>query len=338
MNPDFLINKGISILTPPAEGVHRTIVVVGVARGGTSIVAGTLHALGLPMGDKCYAPVYEDLRLSLAFEGRSEEQFSNVVAEYNVSHASWGWKRPSMLSDLEEIESELRNPHFIFVFRDLFSVANRNSISMKLDIKRGLRNVLDDYILLIDFLQSTKCPAMAISSDKVVRFKKEFVKQLVRFSGLSPTAHQLEKALCFISHDPQDYLDKTRITKSRGKVNIDLLKTGLLRGWARGVHHLNPVTVEVVVNGEVVASTEANIYREDLHKPSVHPTGKCGYEIDLKPLGVAPLDVINIRVRDDVNPLNAQPIQFCNLDRWMTVKEWHEKNQTNVVLTVDKAK
>ncbi|WP_444903963.1 hypothetical protein ACJJIU_01545 [Microbulbifer sp. CnH-101-E] len=324
MSYNSLINKGVMVTTPPVKIVDKTIVVIGVARGGTSIVAGALNALGLHMGDRCHSPVFEDLRLSLALEGRSEERLVDVVREYNATHDVWGWKRPSILNQAKIVESKLRNPHFIFVFRDLFSVANRNSISMKQDIKHGLRNALDDYSLMLNFLEQTTCPTMMVSSDKLIRHKEDFVRELLNFTGLNPTTDQYNKALQFISPDPKDYLDKTRITKSRGGVNMDLLKTGLLRGWARGLHHLNPVIVEVEVNGEIVTSAEANIYREHLRKPNIHPTGKCGYEVDLKPLGIVPTDIINVRVRDDVYPLNGRPIQFHDLDRWMTIKEWHD--------------
>ncbi|WP_444906314.1 sulfotransferase [Microbulbifer sp. SSSA008] len=328
MNSEMLINKGVEVFIPASTMKCRTIVVVGVARGGTSIVSGALHALGLPMGEKCYPPVFEDLRLSLAFEGRSDEHFSEVIAKYNEANPSWGWKRPSTLKRLDFISARLRNPHFIFVFRDIFSVANRNSISMKSDINDGLQDALNSYRLMIDFLQKTESPVMLVSSDKIVRHKNEFVEKLIDFAGVEASGLQRKKALNFISPDPQEYLDKTRITKSRGDVNVDLLKTGLLRGWARGVHHVNPVVVDVEVNGKKIASTEASIYREDLDQPSVHPTGECGYEIDLKTLGVTPTDIINVRVQDDVNPLNSKPIQYQDLERWLTIKEWYNQKQT----------
>ena len=322
-----LVNRGVEILNFPAPEEHRTIVVVGVARGGTSIVAGALATLGLPMGERCHPPVFEDLRLSLAFEAQSEETFETVVADYNAAHAAWGWKRPSTLAKLDRLEGALRNPHFIFVFRDLFSIANRNAISMNLGLDKGLRRALEDYGKIVDFLERTRSPAMLVSSDKVVRFKQEFVQQLVDFTGLKPEAQQREAALQFISPDPVDYLDKTRITKARGTVNVDLLRTGMLRGWARLAHHTRPVTIEVEANGEVVARVEAKLYREDLQKAGIHPTGECGFELDLKSLGLSPTDSLNIRVAGDVRPLHAQRIQFPHLQRWMTAAEWRSEKQ-----------
>ncbi|MBY6190513.1 hypothetical protein KUV22_08810 [Microbulbifer agarilyticus] len=322
MNCDVLVNKGAAVISDPSESAPRTIVVVGVARGGTSIVAGALTKLGLPMGERCHEPVFEDLRLSQAFEGQSEEAFEDVVAAYNAEYEAWGWKRPSTISQLDKLEQSLRNPHFIFVFRDLFSIANRNAISMKQDVKVGLQKALDDYGKIVGFLQRSLSPIMLVSSDKVVRHKRGFIEQLTGFAGLEPGGEEVEAALKFISPDPADYLDKTRITKARGAVNLDVLRKGVLRGWARAVHHALPVVVEVEVNGEVLVSTEASIYREYLKKPGIHPTGECGFELDLRALNVIPSDVISVRAVDDVRPLHANPIQFPELDRWMTPAEW----------------
>ncbi|MCX2831890.1 sulfotransferase [Microbulbifer thermotolerans] len=327
MNCNDLVNKGVTTLSPPQLDTPRTIIVIGVARGGTSIVAGALSALGLPMGERCHPPVYEDLRLSLAFEGQSEEAFEDVVGAYNEAYRVWGWKRPSTLNHLDEIAQSLRNPHFIFVFRDLFSIANRNAISMKQDMKVGLSKALEDYGKIVQFLQHTQAPSMLVSSDKVVRYKQDFLQQLCQFCGLEPSEKAYRAALDFVSPEPVDYLDKTRITKARGAVNLDMLRTGVLRGWARAVHHTRPVMVQVEVNGQMIAEVEASIYREHLKRSNVHPTGECGYEVDLKGLNVSPADVINVRVAEDVNSLHSKPIQFPDLERWMTLAEWRAEKR-----------
>ncbi|MCX2803345.1 hypothetical protein OQJ68_16315 [Microbulbifer thermotolerans] len=294
-------------------------------------MAGALAALGVPMGERCDPPVYEDLRLSLAFEGQSEESFEGVITAYNSAYDVWGWKRPSTLFRLEYLEQLLRNPHFIFVFRDLLSIANRNAISMKQDLRLGLCKALENYEKIIQFLQKTQSPSMLVSSEKVLRHKHQLVEQLIKFIGLEPSEKEYKTALEFISPDPVDYLDKTRITKARGAVNLDLLRTGVLRGWARAAYHSRPVMVQVEVNGEVIAEIEASIYREHLKKAGVHPTGECGYELDLKNFNVTPFDTINVRVVDDVSPLNANPIQYPGLKRWMTPEEWRSAKQKDAL-------
>lgn len=165
MSLETLTNKGIVIARSSSKHPQKTIVVVGVARGGTSIVSGTLHHLGVFMGN-ANSPVYEDLRISLAFEKQSDEKFEHVIQAYNRNYDTWAWKRPSTLHSLPRIARKVRNPHFIFVFRDILSVANRNTISMSKNMGDGLKCALEDYSKIIKFINKSNHPALLISSEK----------------------------------------------------------------------------------------------------------------------------------------------------------------------------
>ena len=67
---DALVNTGLYPIGARPTAGDKTIVVVGVARGGTSVVAGGLAAMGIFMGEKAYPPVFEDLRLTKGDRGR----------------------------------------------------------------------------------------------------------------------------------------------------------------------------------------------------------------------------------------------------------------------------
>lgn len=323
MSLDTLINRGIALINiPDTSPDTKTVIVVGAARGGTSIIAGTLHHLGIFLGRNCHPPVYEDMRLSIAFEGGSKETFEEVISDYNHQYQIWAWKRPSVIHELPRVMAAVRNPYVIFVFRDLFSIANRNSISMKMGIKDGLQRALDDYIKIIGFIQNCHFPTMFVSSEKAIRHKTSLVEELCSFLDFNPAQEYRHKALDFISPDPEHYLDATRITRTKGGINIDFLRTGILRGWARAAYHTNPVQVEVLVDKNLIATVPANVYRQQFKRPGIHPTGVCGYELDLKPYNVQPFNHITIRVKDDVVALNKEPISFPNLKRWMTIDEW----------------
>ncbi len=323
MNLDLLVNKGVGFLNQPSEQhPQKTIVIVGVARGGTSIVAGALHHLGLFLGDEVRAPVFEDIRLSIAFENRSKEAFSEVISDYNQRYMIWGWKRPSSLNHLPYVAESIRNPYFIFLFKDIFSIANRNAISMKMGIKVGLQQAIDGYSKIVQFIAETAHPALLVSSDKVIRHREVLIDALCQFASIKASSKQRDEALAFISPDRVQYLNPTRITKAHGGINKDLLQTGLLHGWARAAYHTNPVEVEVRVNDELIATINADIFREAFKKPNIHPTGKCGYELDLKPLGVQPSSKISVRVKDDVEDLPGSPSTFPKLTRWLSMEEW----------------
>lgn len=331
MSLDTLVNRGISFINNPTTHTEtKTVIVVGAARGGTSIVAGALYHLGVYLGRNCHPPVYEDMRLSLSFEKNGKDTFEQVIEDYNRQHTIWGWKRPSTLHDLPRVMSAVRNPYLVIVFRDLFSIANRNKLSMKLGIKDGLQRALDDYTKIIGYIQQCTLPMMLVSSEKIIHHKEHLIEGLCDFLALQPETAKRRKALDFISPDPPDYINATRITRAKGAINMDMLRTGTIWGWARASYHTNPVYVEILVDQKIIATICANIYREDVKRLGIHPTGMCGYRLDLKNFNVRPQSIITVRVKDDVVPLNKEPISFQEFDEWMSMDEWlKEKQQLN---------
>jgi chemotaxis response regulator CheB len=55
-----LVNKGFTFLNMEnaSVGLTKQIVVVGVSRGGTSAIAGSLYHLGVHVGDTAKPPVF----------------------------------------------------------------------------------------------------------------------------------------------------------------------------------------------------------------------------------------------------------------------------------------
>lgn len=133
------------VANPPTPGAQKTVVVLGAFRGGTSLVARVLKALGVFMGaefahpDREYDTV-EDAEFQrllhrrdlltraeiVPSDFRADEIASlrELIAERNARHDLWGWKYPgSVVWCLHAgIERYLRNPHFVTVFRDPLAV------------------------------------------------------------------------------------------------------------------------------------------------------------------------------------------------------------------------
>jgi len=165
MSIEALINKGVVQLNVPSQqSEQRTIVIVGCARGGTSIPAGMLNKLGVPMF-AVSPPVFEDVNLSNAFEEKDDKRLKKIIKKYNAED-TWAWKRPSALNYLDLVESKLRNPYFVYIFRDIMSVANRNKISMGLDLVGCMQSAIHDYQKMVDFIRVSKSPALICSSEK----------------------------------------------------------------------------------------------------------------------------------------------------------------------------
>jgi len=308
MGIELLENKGFAFLN--IESINqekRQIVVVGSARGGTSLVAGSLHHLGIFTGDKSNPPVFEDVLLSEAFEQDDIPLAKSIAEKYTEDHDIWAWKRPAALNYLDKIEEAIPNPFFIFIFKDIFAIANRNSISMQADISKGLSNALTDYAKIVEFASKTKRPVMLVSAEKALQNKEKFVSALIEMNkDISDKSMNKEKAIEFITPNPESYLDATRTSKSIGAV--DVLTRQTIGGWAKSVHNNIAVKVEIYVNNDLLVVINADGFRQDLMEKGIHPTGKCAFFFDLSKVNL-PDDLVKVGVKvknDIINLKNGE--------------------------------
>ena len=300
-----LINKGITVIGE-SKKTKRPIVVIGTARGGTSMIAGSLSKLGVYMGDRAVPPVYEDVRLSEAFEQKDFDLAKSIMNEYSNKYEKWGWKRPSSIDYLDIVENTMDSPSYIFIFKDILSIAQRNSISMLSDVLPGMHNALNQYASALKFLGKNEHHAMLVSYDKAVAYPEDIVASLISFYELSPNKKQITEAVSFIKPNPDGYLDSTRITKANGRLGG--IQGRRIFGWARYVHANKTATVEILLNKKVIGTAEANQPREDLEKKFGSP---CVYYFDL-PEGVEIKngDEIRARVTDEVKDLENSPLEI----------------------------
>ncbi len=211
------VNKGISPI-----GIHETIyhqeqktlIVVGVARGGTSLISGALQHLGVFTGDMSSSPVFEDVRLAAPMDKKKFPQAGAIINEYNERYSTWAFKRPSIIHCLDDMHEIWRNPFYLFVFKDIASIANRNVLSMGMDFEKCLFHAQKSYGLITHFLSSNKnINGIAFSFEKLLDNKEYFLEQLISIIGSEITSDQINSANKFITSNPELYLDKSRIVK-----------------------------------------------------------------------------------------------------------------------------
>lgn len=190
-------------------GEARTVVVVGVPRGGTTMVAGALHCIGVFMGDSI-GNTYEDRPLSEAVEAEDWERVSKIARRRDWSYDVWGWKRPSSFKYLDAVDSTLRNPHYVVVFRDMLSIAKRRKMSMGFDVNQTLHGTIGAYRRIATFIGETSRPTMMVSYEKCLTNKEVFLGALVEFVGCDPSI-SLSQAREFIQPDREDYLLGSRL-------------------------------------------------------------------------------------------------------------------------------
>jgi len=289
----------------------KTFIVVGIARGGTSLVAGTLHHLGVFTGDKSVPPVFEDVRLASCFETKNNKEAKNVISEYNSKYNIWGFKRPNSINYNEKLYKMTRNPIFLFIFKDIFTVSNRNSISMKSDVVSGLKNAHNDYGKVLEFISTYDLNGFLFSYEKIMSNKENFVDLLIDIIGKDKVSeNQKLSALNFIEPNPEAYLNASRITQGEGQIG-SVSETKIM-GWAKYIHSNEPGEVELYINDVLVDTVVAKDFRQGLLDTKVHATGHCGYMFDLSQRPLKNGDKVSVKLKDDVLFLRNSHQIFTN--------------------------
>lgn len=182
---------------------QRTIVVVGIARGGTSMVASALHHLGVPMGDipTGVLPDYNNYECQTLFsllEQKRLPEMERVIEQRNAEHTVWGWKSPRLIHHPDFANRAFRNPHFVFVFRDSVAIWQRQRhhhpkiwFKQVTDLQAKLGNCWD---------KVRNHPRMLVSYERAVRNPDTFLQNLCDFiSWPAPTGIELHNLLTAIS-------------------------------------------------------------------------------------------------------------------------------------------
>lgn len=303
---ELLKNEGVLALNKPeSPSPEKTVIVLGAARGGTTMVAAVLQALGVFMGEKL-GPVLEDVALSQAVEARDTARLAEIVASRNATHPVWGWKRPSALEHSDVWQGRFRNPYIIAVFRDPFAIANRNRISMLSDVFQNMERSVQHLGTLVNLLRQQKGPVLLLSYEKALAFPETFVRAAEDFLDLN-AAERRADAIQQIDPSPQKYLETSRITQSLG--HLDTADEQICGGWAfYAKQPARPAKVQVFVNDRLVHTVAADRPRPDVKESGNHPTGLCGFRFEWPP-GTAPRagDRVEARVEGDVKSLNGSP-------------------------------
>lgn len=203
------------LFSPPlVEQPQRTYVMVGNGRGGTSMAAGLMVALGsisfLGGIDQC--PNYEDRELVKLAQGRdanghvlnvSQDELRSRLLELidrrNAFADVWGWKDPSADLYLESIIGKLRNPHIIFVTRDPGAVALAHAHIHGVDTSRAFTDAtarLDRYWAMI---QRLGLPTLLVSYERGKRQPQELLAALGDFTGIAVSTEARQAAAAFVS-------------------------------------------------------------------------------------------------------------------------------------------
>ena len=306
-----LLNSGIVILNQDAiPGPERTFVVLGAPRGGTSMVAGALHHLGLFMGQPLAPATYEDTALISAINNRKLGIIRRTISERNDRYPIWGWKQPSHFDYfVENVVPLLKNPVFIVVYRDLVATANRNRIAVGADLVASMEATARLYDRITRFVSTTTSAVMVLSYEKALNDGAGFVAALADIARVASESRRREATL-FVQPSPAAYLARLQSEPRADDIigHLDLVTPGRIAGWALVKEAAEPVKVFIYVNGKLVNVGLADRERPDVQEHGLHPTGKCGFAIPLPPDAVLRRgDEVRARVGSEKQDLNGSP-------------------------------
>ncbi len=247
-------------------GAPRTLLVLGAARGGTTMVAAMLQALGIPMGEALDATL-EDAALSgmarrHVVHGQPLDlaAVDRLAASRNAAHPVWGWKFPSHI--LEPVYHRLRAPHLVAVFRDPVAAGMRRALSLGLNPEVCFATAQAEQQRLAEWLPGVPWPCLYLSYERAMQDRAGTARVLAGFAGLAPPDAALAAALASAQARSPAYLEDTRARRVEGVVD----QVGAeVSGWLRRPHApAARVRFDLLLDGAVAGSAEAATFREDL--------------------------------------------------------------------------
>jgi hypothetical protein len=212
----------------------RTVVVLGLARSGTSVVTGILKVLGVDMGpsvddqanprgsheDLDFAHLHREIferagagtgywnppprQAILALAPQLESAIRGLLEKKSQGKSVWGWKHTRTLLTYELFLPHLVNPQFVLVFRNalataLSSVEHTRKFQNPLDFTQALKLVHFYHGEMMRFLDDhANVPTLLVSYEDVVADPQQEAARLASFLGLAPAETKTDDIAQFV--------------------------------------------------------------------------------------------------------------------------------------------
>jgi hypothetical protein len=295
MGDGDLINRGVIINRPTGPSVHggRTLIVTGLYRSGTSLVASILRDAGIFMGRQINDAVFEDEEMGVTLRSGDAGALRRLIDERNATHGTWGFKLPELHTHLRPDQLALfDNAHLIVTFRDIAAIAVRNSLSEYQDAMTALRDAGSQQAALSTFIGSASAPGLLLSYEKALIFPEDFVDALLRFCGLPSDAALRARLISRVEPNRKDYLSRARRIY-RGR--IDGVAHGCVFGWCQRIGSNDPVRLELFIDDQRITAFLADVFLQNLLDAQVG-AGAHGFVVALTGLQARPDAILRVRV------------------------------------------
>lgn len=275
-NPAVCFRKG----EPLARGMPRTLIVLGAARGGTTMIAQILNDLGIFMGEglasTCQDSAMNDISRAL-FTGDidvDDPAIEQLLRRRDRQFAVWGWKFPTQVFD--KLYAKARNPHVIVVFRDPVAIATRESVAHGYRIEPCFQRALEQIASLGSFMFSTPYPCLGVSYERGLARTVELVDALADFAGIAASQGLQRQAAQRAKPGSSSYVMETRANNIEGTLDrVD----HRIAGWLRYPHQVNRrVAFTILIDDIPIYQGVADGFRPDL-ETAFNNDGRCSFDI-----------------------------------------------------------
>lgn len=248
-----------------AVAEQKTVVVLGLARSGTSVTTGVLEVLGVDMGppswptewnpkgnfeDEDFGRLHKAI-LNAAEEGKTyfdpppperivaqREKFGgkiqNLLAEKSRGKTLWGWKHPDTIMMAELYLPYLVHPHFVVVFRNPLGTAqstveHTRRFKDQVDFARALKLTHFYNGEMLAFLERhPDPPRLFLAFEDLVADPAKEAARLARFLGVEPTEEKFRAVEKLVIPRERIAAEKTRAGTLIGGKIPRLVKKKLL--------------------------------------------------------------------------------------------------------------
>ena len=195
-------NSIIWLTKKPKSLKQRTFIIVGVERGGTSMVAGVIRSFGI-YGGKRLGRNHE----YPAFITNDKELLLRTIKFMNETADTWWVKMPKLSLNLNFILKNVRNPLIIFVNRNFTAVMNSWSERVNSDSLDVMLHSLNYYNKIIESIKKNNTAAFTVDYEYACSKPKKFVSELGKSLDLSLDESQIKKGEEMITADGGGYVD-----------------------------------------------------------------------------------------------------------------------------------
>jgi hypothetical protein len=180
-------------------GIVRTVAVFGPGRGGTSVIAGCLRALGVCMGITPHAYKHEWSPMVRKANSKIDlTQTRQNIQQMNASHPCWGWKFPSDVFHIEKVTAFLRNPGFIVLTRDLTEIALSSLARQDVPFEISLYEAATVSQFIAGRIRFWPWPILFVPFAEALREPDTLVEILCEFLQISPAEGERKQAASFV--------------------------------------------------------------------------------------------------------------------------------------------